>query len=146
MKRAKETPRVVRRVYPLLFWMTCHKCKQEFRREYGWHYPDQSRPGFNGGNPPFNNAYFCSECFPTHEAVEKYVREWRPPPPPQRVPPAPTPTIEEFQRTISEHGPDFRVYDVLTPSRESLGYRLEDCTLHKCCPCCGGTGIEKESS
>ena len=74
--------------YALFFWKECASCKQEFRREHGWHY--LGGPIYNGMG---HRYYLCATCAPdrntAHELACASVHvppcPW---PPPAAEPPA----------------------------------------------------------
>lgn len=71
------------------FWQACSCCKQEFRRELGWHFITGP---FGGGCGV--RRYLCATCAPTEaDAIRLYEhrRDYRPPAPPAPPPPPPLP-------------------------------------------------------
>lgn len=83
---SKKYEHSIYREWPVFFWKTCCKCKQEFRRERGWRF--LSGPYYNGGG---HWRYLCSTCAPTREAANHLALDGvyippRPPAPPVAEP------------------------------------------------------------
>jgi hypothetical protein len=58
MKKYKDNCGL-KQVFPIFFWQRCKKCKNPFRREYGW---ELHRPGNF-----ITKEYVCAYCCPTPE-------------------------------------------------------------------------------
>jgi hypothetical protein len=83
MKRPSELFRNidVYRIFPLLFWHKCCKCKQEFVRQLGWR--TLVGPYINGMG---QWIYICNDCISTRTEAKQYIASGeykgvRPPPP-----------------------------------------------------------------
>ncbi len=50
------------RIFPLFFWRFCSKCKQEFRREWGWSALVGTR----------KLRFLCRECAPVREDADRF--------------------------------------------------------------------------
>jgi hypothetical protein len=57
-------------VWPLLFWLRCVKCGEEFRREKGWQ--TQTGPYYGGHGVILS---LCHGCAPTKEDAERVLKE-----------------------------------------------------------------------
>jgi hypothetical protein len=69
-------PQEIRRIWPLLSWCLCDRCRQEFRFEGGWEiaYDRDTRSVF---------YYLCQSCAPTLAGADGYAltRNSNPAPP-----------------------------------------------------------------
>lgn len=71
MKRNPEPERQkgLSRTFPLFFWVSCHKCDMEFRREWGWRAVTGPYTG------PYQlgvTKHLCSDCAPDFETANDY--------------------------------------------------------------------------
>jgi len=58
----------ISRTFPLFFWRRCDKCKQEFRREWGWYFV--TGPYYNGRG---HGRFLCGSCAKSWDDVAAYT-------------------------------------------------------------------------
>lgn len=71
-KYKPEPDFVVSKTFPLLFWVRCLKCGEEFRREQGW----KTELWIKGMLGYLLPKHLCKDCAPDYKSANQYFLDW----------------------------------------------------------------------